>query len=68
MADTIRGMSSIEGMKQLHYLNNKMKNMTAEQKSEIVNRLSMSKLEDMRLVGQLCDYESIKTIENGEEN
>ena len=42
--------------------------MTAEQKSEIVNRLSMSKLEDMRLVGQLCDYESIKTIENGEEN
>ena len=69
VADTIRGMSAIEGTtKQLHYLNNKIKNMTAEQKSEIVNRLSMSKSEDMRLVGQLCAYESIKTIENGEEN
>lgn len=67
VADTIRGMSTIEGTtKQLHYLDNKMKNMTEEQKSEIVNRLSMSKSEDMRLVGQLCEYESIKTIENGE--
>ena len=51
VADTIRGMSAIEGTtKQLHYLNNKIKNMTAEQKSEIVNRLSMSKSEDMRLL------------------
>lgn len=37
-----------------------------EQRGEIVKRLSMSKSEDMRLVGYLCDFGSV--MADAEEN
>lgn len=58
--DVVRGVAAVSGsMNKMHYLNNRLHNMTKEQIAETVSRLSENNLSEVQLALSLSDFGSV---------
>ena len=65
--DVVRGLTAVDGsMNKMHYLNNRLHNMTKEQITETISRLSENNSSEVQLALSLSDYGSV-TEENKNE-
>lgn len=65
--DVVKGLAAVDGsMNKMHYLNNRLHNMTKEEITETVSRLAKDDSSDVQLALSLSDYGSV-TEENKNE-
>lgn len=58
--DVVKGLAAVDGsMNKMHYLNNRLHNMTKEQITETVSRLSKNNSSEVQLALSLSDYGSV---------
>ena len=58
--DVVKGLAAVDGsMNKMHYLNNRLHNMTKEQITETISRLSENNSSEVQLALSLSDYGSV---------